>query len=141
MVNSRRGEGVALNHTVSGCPLSCREQPSSHAERPGSTAPLEYREVIQSDLNINPARETQSARVEEVEQDSDVEFQDLREVLPTRSLADSIAAPRLTQATLETNNQPPLSRLENHINQMTESGESLQVLNSESGGVQLALQI
>ena len=70
----------------------------------------------------------------EDEQDSNVEFQDSREVLPTRSLADSIAAPRLTQATLETNNQPPLStRLASHINQMTESGESLQVLDSESG--------
>ena len=71
--------------------------------------------------------------MEEEEQDSDVEFQDSREVLPTRSLADSIAVPRLTQATLETNNQPPLSRLESHINQTTESGESLQVLDSESG--------
>ena len=66
----QRGEGVALNHMVSGRPLSHWEQPSSHAEGPGSRAPPEYQEVIQTDLNINPARETQSARVEEVEQDS-----------------------------------------------------------------------
>ena len=59
------GEGVALNHTVSGHPLSHHEQPTSHAEGPGSRAPPEYREVIQSDLNVNPARETHSARVEE----------------------------------------------------------------------------
>ena len=119
---------------VSGHPLSRCEQTDSHAEGPGSRAPLEYQEVIRSDLNVNPARETRSARVEEDERDSDVEFQDSREVLPTRSLADSIAVPRLTQATLETNNQPPLStRLESYVNQTTESGESLQVLDSESG--------
>ena len=128
----QRREGVTLNHTVSGCPLSCPKQADSHAEGPGSRAPPDYREVIRSDLNVNPARETRSARVEEEEQESNVEFQDSREVLPSRSLADSIAVPRLTQATLETNNQPLLSRLESHVNQTTESGESLQVLDSES---------
>ena len=130
----QRGEGVTLNHMVSGHPLSHREQADSHAEGPGSRAPPGYQEVIQFDLNIIPARETQSAKLEEEEQDSDDEFQDFREVLPSRSLAGSIAAPRLTQATLETNNiQPPFSRLESHQNQTTESGESLQVLSSESG--------
>ena len=131
----QRGEGVALNRMVSGCPLSHHEQPNSHTEGPGSRAPPEYQEVICSDLNVNLARESQGSRVEEDELDSDVEFQDSREVLPTRSLADSIAAPRLTHATFETNmnNQPSSSRLESHINQTAESGESLQVLNSESG--------
>ena len=130
----QRREGVTLNHMVSGCPLSCREQADSHAEGPGSRAPPDYQEVIRSDLNIIPARETRSARAEEEEQDSNVEFQDSREVLPSRSLADSIAVPRLPQATLETNNnQLPLSRLESHMNQTAEYGESLQVLDSESG--------
>ena len=130
----QRGEGVALNCTVGGRPLSCREQPNSQAEGPGSRAPLEYREVICRDLNIILARETQGARVEEDELDSDVEFQDSREVLLTRSLVDSIAVPRLTQATLEMNNQPlSYTRLESHMNQTAESGESLQVLDSESG--------
>ena len=54
----QQGEGVALNHTVGGCPLSRCEQPTSQAEGPGSRAPLEYREVIRSDINIDPARET-----------------------------------------------------------------------------------
>ena len=129
----QRREGVTLNRMVSGHPLSPREQADSHAEGPGSRAPPEYREVIRSDLNVNLARETQSARVEVDEHESNVEFQDSREVLPTRSLADSIAVPRLTQVTLETNNQPPLSRLESHINLTNESGESLQVLDSKSG--------
>ena len=70
------GEGVALNHMVGGYPLSHREQPTSHAEGQGPRAPPEYREVIWSDLHINLARETHSARVEENEQDSGDEFQD-----------------------------------------------------------------
>ena len=69
--------------------------------------------------------------MEEDEWDSDVEFQDSREVLPTRSLADSIAAPRFTPATLETNIPPSSTGLDSHTNQITETGESSQVLNSE----------
>ena len=69
----QQGEGVALNRMVGGHPLSRHEQPTSHAEGPGSRAPPEYQEVIHSDLNVDPARETQSTRVED-EQDSDVEF-------------------------------------------------------------------
>ena len=130
------GEGVTLNCMVVWHPLSCREQAISHAEGPGSRAPPEYREVIHSNLNINLARETHSARVEENEQDTDVEFKDTWEASPPRSLADSIAAPRLVPAALETN-QAPLSTELHHINstirQITESGESAQVLNSESG--------
>ena len=127
------GEGVTLNRTVGGCPLSRREQPTSHAEGPGSRAPLEYREVICSDLNVNQARETHSARVEEDEQDSDVEFQDTWEALPPRSLVDSIAAPRLVPTTLETSIAPSSTEIGHHTRQITESGESAQVLDSESG--------
>ena len=95
-----RREGVALNQTVDECPLSHRNQLSNQAGGQGSRAPLEYREVICSDLNVALAKETHSARVDS---DSDVEFQDSREVLPTRSLPDSIAVPRVPQsATLET---------------------------------------
>ena len=61
------GEGVTLNCMVGGHLLSRREQPTSHAEGPGSRAPPEYREVICSDLNVDLARETRSARVEEDE--------------------------------------------------------------------------
>ena len=131
------GEGVTLNRTVSGCPLSCHDQPTSHAEGPGSRAPPEYWEVISSDLNVDLARETRSARVEETEQDSDVEPQDTREALPPRSLADSIAAPRFTPTTLETNTALSSTEVDSHVSlaasQITESGESLQVLNSELG--------
>ena len=98
-----RREGVALNHMVDECPLSHHNQLSNQAGSQSSRAPLEYQEVIHSDLNIASAKETCSARVVEVDSDSDVEFQDSREVLPTRSLADSIVVPRVPQsATLET---------------------------------------
>ena len=83
-----RREGVTLNCMVAERPLS-RHEPSSQAESQSSRAPPEYREVTRSDLNIAPAKET-SAKVGEVDSDSDVEFQDSREALPTRSLADSI---------------------------------------------------
>ena len=73
----------------------------------------------------------------ENEQDSDVEPQDTREALPTRSLADSIAAPRFPPTTLETDTAPSSTKVDCHTNsitsQITESGESLQVLNSELG--------
>ena len=131
------GEGVALNHTVGGHPLSCREQLTSHVEGPGSRAPPEYQEVIQSDHNVNLARESHSARVEENEQDSDVEFQDTWEALPPRSLTDSIAAPRLVPTTLESNIPPSSTKIGHHTDlttrQVTESGESAQVFNSETG--------
>ena len=51
-----------------------------------------------------------------MKQDSDVEFQDSREALPTRSLADSIAVPRFTPATLESNIPPSSTRSDSHIN-------------------------
>ena len=71
--------------------------------------------------------------MEEDELDSDVEFQDSREVLPARSLADSIAVPRFTPAALESNIQPSSTGSDSHINRITESGESSQVLNLQSG--------
>ena len=75
--------------------------------------------------------------MEENEQDSDVEFQDTWEALPTRSLVDSIAAPKLVPTTLETNTAPSSTEIGHHTNSMTrqiiESGESVQVLDSESG--------
>ena len=128
-----RREGVTLNCTVGERSLSRREPPSNQAEGPSSRAPPEYREVMRSDLNIVPARDTQSARVAEVDLDSDVEFQDSREVLPTRSLADSIAVPRVPQATTSETMQPSSTGFVEHHTEQSESGGSLQVLNSEEG--------
>ena len=71
--------------------------------------------------------------MEENEQDSDVEPQDTREALPPRSLAGSIAAPRFTPAILESNHTPVSADDDSHTEHTAESGESLQVLNSESG--------
>ena len=57
--------------------------------------------------------------------------------MPPRSLADSIAAPRFTPTTLETNTAPSSTEVDSHVSlaasQVTESGESLQVLDSELG--------
>ena len=70
-----QAEGVTLNRTVSGHPLSRREPPSSHVGQSGSRALPECCEV-HADLNMNLIRETQIARVEGSDEDSDVEFQD-----------------------------------------------------------------
>ena len=86
-----------------------------------------------SDLNIAPARDTQGARVVEVDSDSDVEFQDSREGLPTRSLADSIAVPRVPQTTTSETIQPSSTGNVSHRTEQSESGESPQVLGSEEG--------
>ena len=67
----------------------------------------------------------------EVDSDSDVEFQDSREVLPTRSLADSTAVPRVPQTTTTETMQPLLHELSQHCTKQLESGESLQTPNSE----------
>ena len=112
----QRREGVTLNYTFGECPLSRHEQLSSHSEGPSSRAPLEYQEVVHSDLNVALARDTQSARMGEVDSDSDVEFQDSREVLPTRSLADSIAVPRVPQTTTLETNQPSSTGFVSHHN-------------------------
>ena len=47
-------------------------------------------------------------------------------------MAGSIATPRFAPATLETNTAPSSTKLDSHTNQTAESGESSQVLNSES---------
>ena len=97
-----RRECVTLNRTVDEHPLSCHES-SRPVESQSTRAQPENREVILADLNINPAKETHSARVAEVDSDSDAEFQDSREVQPTRSLAYSITVPKVPQvATQET---------------------------------------
>ena len=107
-------------------PLSRREQPSSQAEGQSSRAPPEYREVICSDLNVALGRETHSARLVEVDSDSDVEFQDSREALPTRSFADSIAVPMVPQtATLETMQLSYIRLVEHHTEQSECGGSSL----------------
>ena len=128
-----RRQGVTLNCTVGECPLSRHKQPSNQTEGQSSRAPPEYQEVIHSDLNVALARETCSARVVEVDSDSDVEFQDSREALLTQSLADSIAVPRVPQtATLETM-QLSSTRLVEHHTEQSESGGSSQILDSDEG--------
>ena len=118
---------------VGGHPLSRHEQPSSQAEGQRSRAPPEYREVVHGDLNVVLARVSQGARVEEVDSDSDVEFQDSREALPTRSLADSITVPRVPQTTTLETMRPSSTELVQHHTEQSESGESPQVLDSEQG--------
>ena len=67
---------------------------------------MELQEVKRADLNIPPARET-SAKVGQVDSDSDDDFQDSREALPTRSLTDPITVTRVPQATALKTTQPP----------------------------------
>ena len=69
----------------------------------------------------------------EVNSDSNVEFQDSREVLPTRSLADSIAVPRVPQTTTSETIQPSSTGIVSHHTEQSESGESPHVLSSEEG--------
>ena len=65
-----------------------------------------------------------SARVAEVDSDSEDEFQDSREALPPRSLAESITATRVPQVTTHQTMQPP--SLNRHRIEKPESGESPQ---------------
>ena len=124
-----QGDGVALNCMVGGHPLSHREPTSSHV---GSATECQE---VRAGLNVNPTREMRNARVEGSDEDSDVEFQDSREALPPRSLVDSITAPRFHPTTSATNFAPSSTELVNdrHTSQISESGKSLQVLNSEPG--------
>ena len=112
-------------------PLSCHE-PSNQAEGQSSRALLEYREVMRADLNIPLARET-SARVGEVDSDSDVKFQDSREALPTRSLVDFVAVTRVPQSTTSQTTQPPSPEFNRRHHLESESGESPQTPSSEEG--------
>ena len=123
-----RREGVTLNHMVGECPLSHHE-PSSQAVGQSSRAPSEYQEVMRADLNIPLSRET-SARVAEVDSGSEDEFQDSKETLPPRSLAESIAATRVPQvSTFQTAQPSSLDLTEHHIEQ-TGPVESLQTPSS-----------
>ena len=51
-------EGVTLNRTVGECPLSHQDQPSNQTEGLSSRAPPEYQEIMHSDLNVAPVRDT-----------------------------------------------------------------------------------
>ena len=102
-------------------PLS-RHEPSNQAEGQSSRAPPEYREVTRADLNIHLARET-SARVAEVDSESDVEFQDSKEELPIQSLASSIAVPRVPQITTRETMRPSSHELSQHHTEQPETGE------------------
>ena len=130
---SVQGEGVALNWTVGGRQLSHRESQSSHARESSFKAPLKHREV-RADLNVHPVREDWNARVEGSDGDSDVEFQDSREVLHPGTLADSIAVPRSVPTTSVTTTASSSTGLINiHTSQQSESGESLQFLDPDIG--------
>ena len=123
-----RREGVTLNRTVGERPLSHRE-PSSQAVGQSSRAPSEYREVMRADLNIPLSRET-SARVAEVDSGSEDEFQDSKENLPPRSLAESIAATRVPQVSTLQTAQPSSPDLTKHHIEQTGPVESLQTPSS-----------
>ena len=113
--------------------MSHHEPQSSHARESGYRAPLECRDVW-ADLNVDLAREDQNARVEGSNGESDVKFQDSREVLHPRTLADSIVVPRSILTTSMTNVASSSTKLDNHhTSQPSESGESLQVLDSDIG--------
>ena len=125
-----RREGVTLNHSVDERPLSCCELSNPAGSQ--SSRALEFREVKRADLNIPLARET-SAKVGGVDSDSDDDFQDSREVLPTRSSADPITVTRVPQATTLKTTQPPSLDLTWHQEKQPESGGSLQTPSSEEG--------
>ena len=93
-------------------------------------------EVQRADLNRLPARET-SARVAEVDSSSDEEFQDSREVLPPRSLAESITAARIPQVATSQTAQSQLDLTAHHIEQQAGPVESPQTPSSvDSAGAQ-----
>ena len=72
---------------------------------------------MRADLNIPLSRET-SARVAEVNSGSEDEFQDSKETLPPRSLAESIAATRVPQvSTFQTAQLSSPDLTEHHIEQ------------------------
>ena len=126
-----RREGVTLNCTVDERWLS-RHESSKPVESQSARAQLQSREVIRADLNMNLAKETRSTRVAEVELDSDVEFQDSREVQPTRSLADSITVQKVPQVATQETQWPPFQDPRHQVEQ-SESVESEQIPGSEDG--------
>ena len=129
---SAQEEGVTLNQMVGGHPLSHCELQSNHIKESSSKAPLEHQDVG-DDLNVNPARENQNARVEGNDGDSDLEIQDSREVLHPRSLAASIAVPKSVPTTSTTTSSSSTRLTMSHASQHSESEESQQVLDSDIG--------
>ena len=127
-----QGGGVTLNCMVHGRPLSHCEPQGSHAKESGSKAPLEHREV-RADLNVDLARENRNARVEGIKGDSDVELQESGEAMHPGTLANSIAAPRTVPTTSVTTASASTELKDIHTSQSSESGESLQVLDSDIG--------
>ena len=126
-----RREGVTLNCTVGECPLS-RHESSRPVESQSTRTLSEYREVQRADLNIPLARET-SAKVGEVDSDSDGDFQDSREALLPRSMADPITITRVPQTTTLKTTQPPSPDLTEHHEEQPEFGGSSQTPSSEEG--------
>ena len=116
---------------MGGCLLSHHESRSSHVRGSSSKASLEHKEV-KGDLNVNPARDYQNARVEGSNTDSDLEFQDSKEVLHPGSLAASITVMKSFPTTLTTSSSSTrLTQI--HACQHSESRGSQWVLNSEGG--------
>ena len=126
-----RREGITLNHMVGEHPLSHHES-SRPVESQSTGALSEYQGVQRADLNIPLARET-SARVGVVDSDSDDDFQDSREALPTRSMADPITITRVPQSTTLRTTQLPSLDLTRHQEEQPESGGSPQTPGSEEG--------
>ena len=124
----RRG-GVTLNRMVDERRLP-RHEPSNRPGDQSSRAVPESREVQRADLNRLLARET-GARVAEVDSSSDEEFQDSKEVLPPRTLAESITAARIPQiATSQTTSQPQPDLSGHHVEQQARPVESPQTPDS-----------
>ena len=90
----------------------------------GSRAPLESQEVMRANLNGPPPR-IPSARVVEVDLSSDDEFQDSNTEPAPRSLAESITATRVPQATTQLTSQPSPTQTRHQV-QRTKSVESVQ---------------
>ena len=123
----RRG-GVTLNCMVDKRQLP-RHEPSNRPEDQSSRAVPESQEVWRADLNRLPARKT-SARVAEVDASSDEEFQDSKEILPPRPLAESITAARIPQVATSQTAQLQSDLTVCHIEQQTGPVESPQTPSS-----------
>ena len=78
------GQASSHNHMVGGCPLSC-ESKSGQAQEPVSKASLEHRGVI-ADSDVTQHGISHNIRVGESDTDSEVEFHDSRQDLPSEGL-------------------------------------------------------
>ena len=126
---SMQGEAVALNQMVGGCPLFHHESQSSRTKGSSSKVLLEHKEV-KGDLNVNPAKEFQNARVGRSNVNSDLEFQDSKEVLHPGSLAASIAVSK-SAPTTSMNSTSSTRLIQQHASQYSASRGSHQVLDPE----------